>query len=73
MSVERVVRVSVDHGACIGSGICVGAHPDLFRFEGARAVPVAEDVVLGPEVRAAVSACPMEAIRVHGGDRPLAP
>jgi ferredoxin len=62
------MKVSVDHERCEGHGLCADRVPDVFsldddtrltyRFEGSE---VPED--LTAEVRAAVNACPVAALR----------
>ncbi|MEU0271982.1 ferredoxin [Streptomyces sp. NPDC006307] len=58
---------------CMGSGMCAGLAPDLFRLEGAQAEPVRQE--LAPDERAldAADSCPALAIVVRDGHRTLGP
>lgn len=69
-------NVSVDHGVCIGSGMCVGAAPDHFAFDYDEGVSRALSEEIEPDERAvdAAESCPVEAILVRAADgRLLAP
>lgn len=54
-------KVKVDSDACIGCGLCIGTHPDLFAFsaEGkAEVIAEGEDA----DVEDAIANCPVQAI-----------
>ena len=57
-------RISVDHGLCIGSAVCVGTLPSHFTLDGSHSVPVHEEVEPNDDVIGAADSCPMEAIKV---------
>ena len=51
----------VDTETCIGCGLCVGSHPDIFAFDDAgKATVVAEGE--DADVEDAVASCPVGAI-----------
>jgi ferredoxin len=54
----------VDHEACVGSGVCAGIAPNLFRLVNDKSEPVQADIEPDEEVLAAADSCPMDAIRV---------
>ena len=64
MADEGRWRIAVDHNACIGSGMCVGTVPDLFRLVNGKSEPVQAEIEPDEKVLAAADSCPMEAIRV---------
>lgn len=69
-------HVEVDQGTCIGSGLCVGSVPEVFRLgAGRRAEPVAAEVAASDEVLDAAESCPVEAIaiRLRPGGEPVFP
>lgn len=68
-------RLTADHGACLGSGICSGIAPDHFQVVDGRSVPSAEETLPDETVRDAVESCPMEALRIldAGNGEVLAP
>ncbi len=45
-------KITVDRGACLGSGVCAGTAPSHFRLDDGRS-------------RAIANTCPAEAISVH--------
>lgn len=54
-------KVTVDADVCIGCGLCVGSHPDIFAFndEGkAEAIAEGEDA----DCDDAIASCPVAAI-----------
>jgi ferredoxin len=58
-------RVRVDGSLCISSGLCVGAAPHAFGFDGARhSRPVSELTAEDEAVLDAAATCPVEAISV---------
>lgn len=56
------MRAYVDQDTCIGCGLCAGSVPEVFEMN---ADGKAEAVADGPEdqVREAIDACPVSAIR----------
>jgi ferredoxin len=58
-------RIEVDHGACMGTGICAGVAPDVFQVVDGRSVPPAGTVPADENVLDAVESCPMEALRLR--------
>jgi ferredoxin len=71
---RREWTVTVDRGACLGSGVCAATAPARFRLDGGRSRPV--DGVIEPDdiVLDAAALCPAEAIAVHDArGRLLAP
>ncbi|MEU7282449.1 ferredoxin [Streptomyces sp. NPDC045431] len=65
--------LEVAQDQCMGSGMCAGLAPDLFRLEGEWAEPVREE--LAPDERAldAADSCPALAIIVRDGHRTVGP
>ncbi|TVL90002.1 ferredoxin [Streptomyces sp. SAJ15] len=63
-------RAAVDHGLCVGSGLCVSTAPHAFRLDGAtrRSRPVTPEVEASDAVLAAAEGCPVEAIVLRLGD-----
>jgi ferredoxin len=57
-------RISVDHGACIGSAVCAGTLPNRFKIVNDKAEPVDAEIEPDEDVLDAAESCPMEAIRV---------
>jgi ferredoxin len=67
-------QVAVDHGRCVGSGVCVGTAPGRFRLAVGRSRPVEECIEPDPMVLDAAELCPTEAITVRdAAGRPVAP
>jgi ferredoxin len=68
-------RLAVDPDTCIGSGMCTGIAPALFKLSGGVSVPVAERVAADPAAIDAAESCPVEAITVRDAadDRLIAP
>lgn len=58
-------RVEVDRGVCIGSGICAGTAPDVFRLEGERSRPVQEEIEPQEAALDAADSCPALAITLR--------
>lgn len=58
-------RIAVDRGTCIGSGVCAGSLPGVFRLVDGAAAPVSDVVAPDDAVAAAAESCPMEAITVR--------
>ncbi|MFB6841779.1 ferredoxin [Streptomyces sp. NPDC056361] len=62
------MRVTVDHGVCIGAGQCALTSPDVFTQDDdgfGTVLPGREDGGGGALVRVAARACPVGAITVH--------
>jgi ferredoxin len=57
-------RITVDEAACIHSGLCLAAAPDLFAAVDGPSRPVLEEVQPDETAVEAAEGCPMEAIRV---------
>ncbi|WP_399091586.1 ferredoxin [Streptomyces sp. BBFR2] len=56
-------HLEVDHGVCIGSGLCAATAPDRFRLDTARrSHPAAPETDASETVLAAAEGCPVEAI-----------
>jgi ferredoxin len=67
-------QVAVDHGRCVGSGVCVGTAPGRFRLAVGRSRPVEGRIEPDPMVLDAAELCPTEAITVRdAAGRPVAP
>ncbi|MFI9006525.1 ferredoxin [Actinosynnema sp. NPDC053489] len=60
--------ISVDRGACLGTGMCTSIAPDHFRLEGGTSTPVDPEVEPDDAVVDAAESCPMEAILVRSAD-----
>jgi len=61
------MRIEVDRARCDGVGICEGLAPDVFEVgESGELLILADEVRdrLLPDVKDAVSSCPMEALRL---------
>ena len=58
-------HVEVDHGLCIGSGMCVSTAPGRFRLDpGRQSCPVTPEDTPSESVLAAAEGCPVEAISI---------
>ena len=71
---DQCWTVTVDRGACMGSGICAATAPKHFRLDKGRSRPVEE--VINPDdiVLDVAETCPAEAITVYDtAGRQLAP
>ncbi|UGY91136.1 ferredoxin [Streptomyces gobiensis] len=56
-------HIEVDHGVCIGSGMCVNSAPEDFRLGSARqSHPVAGERDPSEAILTAAESCPVEAI-----------
>ncbi|WP_067025055.1 ferredoxin [Streptomyces dysideae] len=64
MSAESRWRISVDRGACIGSGVCMGDRPDRFMLRNGQSEPIDAEINADDEVLAVADSCPREAIRI---------
>ncbi|MFF4172355.1 ferredoxin [Streptomyces sp. NPDC001744] len=63
----------VDREACMGSGMCAGLAPDLYRLEGAAAEPVRREIPEDERALDAADSCPALAITVRAGGRTVGP
>lgn len=64
MTLRKLIRVEVDPNLCVGSGMCVSSHPELFKMH---SDGHARCTSLAPDERAALEAeelCPVSAIRL---------
>ncbi|MFE5911293.1 ferredoxin [Streptomyces wedmorensis] len=62
------MRVSIDHGVCIGAGQCALTAPDVFTQDDdgfGTVLPGREDGGGGALVRVAARACPVRAVSVR--------
>ncbi|MEV0263743.1 ferredoxin [Streptomyces sp. NPDC050617] len=66
-------HIDVDRSVCIGSGICAGTAPELFRLEGERARAVQEDIEPQEGALDVADSCPALAITITEGTEVLAP
>jgi ferredoxin len=58
-------RLEVDHGVCVGSGMCVGHAPAAFELNSARqSSPKVAEVDSDEAVLEAAENCPAEAITI---------
>ena len=66
---SRRLRITVDHGHCVGNGMCLAAAPHVFAHNDDRQSTVVDPAGDPPEqVLRAASSCPTSAIRVEDGD-----
>ncbi|WP_175408211.1 ferredoxin [Streptomyces sp. TRM64462] len=65
--------VEIDQGQCLGSGMCAGLAPDLFRPEGASAEPVRKEIAADERALDAADQCPALAIVVRDGRHTVGP
>ncbi|MCS0637956.1 ferredoxin [Streptomyces sp. LP05-1] len=63
----------VDRHQCMGSGICVGIAPHLYRLKDYRAEPVRREIDPDESALEAAEVCPALAILVRDGDRVVGP
>lgn len=57
------MRVSVDHGSCMGAGICAALAPEFFRLgPGQQAEVLSRADSTEPAVAEALASCPNSAI-----------
>ncbi|WP_374684330.1 ferredoxin [Streptomyces sp. ODS05-4] len=63
----------IDRGQCMGSGMCAGLAPDLFRLDGDTAEPVRRDIAEDERALDAADSCPALAIVVRDGPRTVGP
>lgn len=58
-------RIEVDHGACVGTGLCADAEPDCFKIEGGRSVVLRSLVEANERYLDVVEDCPVGAVSVY--------
>ncbi|MFJ3712986.1 ferredoxin [Streptomyces sp. NBC_01387] len=66
-------RIEVDRHVCIGSGICAGTAPGLFRLEGERSQALREEISPQEVALDAADSCPALAITVTEGPEVVGP
>ncbi len=66
-------RVTVDRGACLGSGICAALAPGLFTLDGERSRPLRATTQPEEAVLDAADSCPAAAITVTEGREVVGP
>ncbi len=66
-------RVTVDRGACIGSGICAALAPGQFALDGERSRPLRGATEPDETVLDAADSCPAAAITVAEGTEVVGP
>ncbi|WP_018684962.1 ferredoxin [Actinokineospora enzanensis] len=57
--------ITVDRGTCMGSGICAGSRPDVFRLAGTASEPVVDRIEPDEDVLDLADTCPAAAITVR--------
>ncbi|GLZ38856.1 ferredoxin [Actinokineospora sp. NBRC 105648] len=60
--------VHVDSGLCMGSGICAGAKPGVFRLDGPAAEAAVDQLAPDEAVLDVADMCPAGAITVHDAE-----
>ncbi|GGY89820.1 hypothetical protein GCM10010327_20840 [Streptomyces nitrosporeus] len=64
----------MDRELCMGSGMCAGIAPELYRLDGEdRAEPLAERIPEDERALDAADSCPASAISVRAGRRLIGP
>lgn len=58
-------KITVDRGACLGSGVCAGTAPSHFRLDDGRSRAIPEDIEPDDIVLDVANTCPAEAISVY--------
>jgi ferredoxin len=70
---RRSVRLEVDPIACTGHGLCAELLPELIRLDDwgyPIIAPIGEEAVDVRDVRRAIAACPVLALRLAASPRP---
>ncbi|SEQ95181.1 ferredoxin [Actinokineospora terrae] len=57
--------ISVDTGSCLGSGICAGSRPDIFRFHGSYAETITGTLTPDEDILDLADTCPAAAILIR--------
>ena len=60
--------IAIDDKACLGSGMCAGARPDVFALDGAHARVLVDSVEPDEGLLDVADSCPAAAIVVTGAD-----
>lgn len=68
MTQRTLLRVLVDPNLCVGSQMCVGAHPGLFRMDGTGHASYSGPELDEAAARDASELCPMSAIKLVYAD-----
>jgi ferredoxin len=64
--------IEVDHGKCMGTGLCAGSRPDRFRIDDhGQSSAVLEQVEPDDELIDVADSCPTEAISIRDGSGAL--
>jgi ferredoxin len=65
---EERARIQVDRDRCVGGGMCALVAPDVFTQDddGLNEIIEGQEHSSGSAVRAAIRACPVQAIRIGG-------
>jgi ferredoxin len=73
--VDERWRITVDQGACQGTGLCSSVASKFFELRGGRSEPIESEVDAHEDVIDAAEGCPVEAILVvsAGDGRVIAP
>jgi ferredoxin len=58
-------KITVNRGACLGSGVCAATAHRHFRLDDGRSRPIREDIEPDDAVLDAADTCPAEAITVY--------
>jgi ferredoxin len=61
---RKLVRVVVDTDLCVGSAMCVGSYPELFKLQPDGHAGYVGAVLDEPAARDAAELCPVSAIRL---------
>jgi ferredoxin len=67
-------KITVDRGACLGSGVCAATAPSHFRLDDGKSRAIQQDVEPDDVLLDVADTCPAEAITVYdAAGRRLAP
>ena len=62
MAQKKLIAVRIDPNLCVGSGMCVSAHPDKFAFQPDGHSKYTSEVLDEAAAREAEELCPVSAI-----------
>jgi ferredoxin len=62
MASKKLIAVRVDPNLCVGSGMCVSSHPDLFAFQADGHAMYTATMLDESAAREAEELCPVSAI-----------
>lgn len=62
MTQRKLIAVRIDPNLCVGSGMCVSSHPDLFAFQPDGHAKYIAQVLDEAAAREAEELCPVSAI-----------